>query len=103
MLQQITGDHFRQLLNIPQALYLSDGSALPVVIESVTDAPKAQMSDTTRMPFGVALSSPLLSEFIDGPCTIDLPELGRTDGFFVCRTPELGRDPTRTYLYISFN
>jgi len=104
MLQRITGEHFRQLLGTPQALYLSDGSELPVVIDSVEDLPRARLSDSSRMPFGVALSSPAAdTSLCDGPCAIDLPGLGRVEGIFVCRTPALGRDADRAYFYISFN
>lgn len=103
MLDQITGDHFRQLLGTSKPLYLSDGSEIPVVIVSVVDKPNARMSATGRMPFGVELSSPAQTTFIDGPCAIELPELGRIEGIVVSRTPELGRDANHTYFDITVN
>jgi hypothetical protein len=103
MQQQVNGNHFRQLLGTPSLLYLEDGSELPVSIDSVEDAPKARLSESSRMPFGVALSSSQSTAFVDGPCAIDLPGLGRVEGIFVSRTPALGRDANRAYFYITFN
>lgn len=103
MLDQITGDHFRQLLGTAKPLYLSDGSEIPVVIVSVVDKPNARMSANGRMPFGVELSSPAQTTFIDGPCAIELPELGRIDGIIVSRTPGLGRDAGQIYFDITVN
>ncbi len=103
MQQPVNGNHFRQLLGTPTLLHLEDGSELPVIIESVEDMPKARLSANSRMPFGVALSSPQSTAFVDGLCAIDLPGLGRTEGIFVSRAPALGRDASRAYFYISFN
>ncbi|TVT79003.1 hypothetical protein [Pseudomonas sp. H3(2019)] len=103
MQQQINSDHFRQLLETPSKLYLEDGSELSVIIESVEDAPRARLSESSRMPFGVTLSSPDLTSFVDGFCAIDLPELGRTKDIFISRTLAPGRDASRAYFYITFN
>jgi hypothetical protein len=103
MLDQITGEHFRQLLGTSKALYLSDGSQIPVTIVSVVDKPNARMSATGRMPFGVELRSPAQTSFIDGPCAIELPELGLIEGIVVSRTPELGRDAGHVYFDITVN
>ncbi|POA27289.1 MULTISPECIES: hypothetical protein [unclassified Pseudomonas] len=103
MQQQVNSDHFRQLLETPTLLYLEDGSQLSVIIELVEDVPRARLSESSRMPFGVTLSSPDLTSFVDGLCAIDLPELGRIEGIFVSRTLALGRDASRAYFYITFN
>ncbi|APC16618.1 hypothetical protein BLL42_13100 [Pseudomonas frederiksbergensis] len=103
MQQQVNGNHFRQLLGTPTLLYLEDGSELPVIIDSVEDTPKARLSASSRMPFGVALSSLQSTPFVDGLCAIDLPGLGRTADIYVSRTPALERDASRAYFYITFN
>ncbi|KTC33783.1 MAG: DUF6916 family protein [Pseudomonas sp.] len=103
MLQHVTGDHFRALLGAQCALHLEDGSLLPVVIESIQDKALARLSETSRLPFSVAVNALVPSDFIDGPCTIDLPELGRLEGVFVSRVPPLGRDANLAYYCISFN
>lgn len=103
MLEQVTGEHFRSLLEKPWTLYLSDGSHLPISIDAVEDAPRARITESARMPFGVSLSTSQATDFVDGLCAIELPELGRVEGVFVSRTPVLGRDASRAYFYITFN
>jgi hypothetical protein len=103
MQQQVNSNHFRQLVEKPSTLYLEDGSELPVIVESVEDVPRARLSEGSRMPFGVTLSSPQPTSFVDGLCAIDLPELGRIEGIYVSRTLALGRDANRAYFYITFN
>lgn len=103
MLEHVTGEHFRSLLEKTCTLYLSDGSPLPIVIDAVEDAPRSRLSENARMPFGVSLSTSQATDFVDGLCAIELPELGRMEGIFVSRSPVLGRDASRAYFYITFN
>lgn len=103
MLQHVTAEHFRTQLQRHCALRLEDGSDLPVVIASVEDKPLARLCDEQRTPFSVGLSSLQPSTFIDGLCSIELPELGTLESVFVSRVPALGRDPELAYYHISFN
>lgn len=41
--------------------------------------------------------------FTDGPCALDLPELGRVEGICVGRMAALGRDHAGAYFQINFN
>ena len=56
-----------------------------------------------RMPFSVELSSLQPTEFVDGLCAFELPELGRVDDIFVSRVPPMGRNPKLAYFHITFN
>lgn len=103
MLNTITLEHFRQIQGTTCVLQLDDGSALPVTIDDVREKPLARMSDTSRMPFTVTMTSLAPSEFIDGQCTIELPDAGHVPGIFVSRVPALGRDESLAYYHISFN
>jgi hypothetical protein len=49
------------------------------------------------------LSSLEATEFVDGLCALELPELGRVDGIFVSRVPPMGRPPELAYFHITFN
>lgn len=103
MLQAVHSHHFQPLLGQTSHLTLPDGSCLPVRIETLEETPRAKMPNTERMPFSVALNSLEATEFVDGLCALDVPELGRLEGVFVSRVPPMGRDPTVGYFYIAFN
>ncbi|HZX16038.1 MAG TPA: hypothetical protein VFF22_04100 [Pseudomonas sp.] len=103
MLQQVHSHHFQPLLGQISNLTLPDGSCLPVRIETLEETPRSKMPHSQRMPFNVALNSLQATAFVDGLCTLEVPELGRLEGLFVSRTPALGRDPALGYFYIAFN
>lgn len=103
MLNAITIEHFRQIEGTTCVLQLSDNSTLPVTIDEVREKPLARMSDNSRMPFQVTMTSLAPSEFIDGQCVIELPQVGPVQGIFVSRVPALGRDENLAYYHISFN
>ena len=103
MLQHVTAHHFRALKGSQCVLQLSDGSQLPIAMSAIDEKPLARLSDNQRLPFSVSLDSLAPSDFVDGLCSIDLPELGRLEEVFVSRVPPMGRDANLAYYCISFN
>ncbi|CAN1593687.1 hypothetical protein LOY35_01035 [Pseudomonas sp. B21-028] len=103
MLQAVHSHHFQPLLGQTSHLTLPDGSCLPVRIETLEHAPRAKMPHTERMPFSVEFNSLQATDFVDGLCALEVPELGRLEGVFVSRIPPMGRDPAVGYFYIAFN
>ncbi|MGR3888666.1 DUF6916 family protein [Pseudomonas sp. 1152_12] len=103
MLQAIQSQHFQELLGRSGILHLPDGSALQIHIEYVEEQPAAKMRYSERMPFSVELRSLEPTEFVDGLCALQLPELGQVQGIFVSRVPPMGRDPQLGYFHIAFN
>ena len=106
MLDRLASRHFAPLIGQTHPLILADGHALPIRVDSVSDQPKAQPPDApadSRMPFTVTLTALEPTAFICGPCTLDLPEVGRVEGIWVDRMASLGRDPTGHYFQILFN
>ncbi|MBC3386481.1 hypothetical protein [Pseudomonas sp. SWRI179] len=103
MLQQVHSRHFQPLLGRTGSLTLPDGSCLPVHFETLEESPRAKMPNTARMPFSVEFNSLEGTEFVDGLCALEVPELGKIEGVFVSRIPPMGRDPTLGYFYIAFN
>jgi len=103
MLQQVSSEHFQSLLDQPCPLHLPDGSQLPVQVESIELRPQSRLPENTRIPFNVLLRSLQPTDFVDGPCALDLPQLGRVDAVFVSREPPLGRDPALGYFNIVFS
>ncbi len=103
MLQQVSNEHFQPLVNQSCPLHLPDGSLLKVQVESIQLHPRAQLPQSPRLPFNVMLRSLEPTDFVDGLCALELPQLGRLDEVFVSREPPLGRDPTLGYFNIVFN
>lgn len=103
MLQQVHSRHFQPLLGQTGSLILPDGSCLPVRFETLEQTPRAKLPNTERMPFSVEFNSLESTDFVDGLCALQVPELGRLEGVFVSRIPPMGRDPTLGYFYIAFN
>lgn len=106
MLDRLEASHFAPLLAQPQQLILPDGSALPVRVDGVHENPRSRMPQAgaeSRMPFTVTLTALEPTAFIDGPCAIDLPALGRLEGIWVNRMAALGRDHAGAYFQIIFN
>ncbi|WP_017902361.1 hypothetical protein [Pseudomonas asplenii] len=103
MLQHVSSEHFQPLLDQPSLLHLPDGSQLQVRIEAIGLRPKAQLPEISRMPFTVQLHSLQPTDFVDGLCSLELPQTGLLEGIFVSREPALGRDPALGYFNIVFN
>ncbi|SDS35734.1 hypothetical protein SAMN05216598_1330 [Pseudomonas asplenii] len=103
MLQQVSSEHFQWLLDQTCPLHLPDGSVLPVQVEAVALHPQSRLPENSRMPFSVQLHSLQPTDFIDGLCGLELPQMGRVEDIFVSREPSLGRDPARGYFNIVFN
>ena len=103
MLQQVSSEHFQLLMKQHCPLHLPDGSLLPIEIETITLRPQSRLPESSRMPFNVVLRSLEPTEFVDGLCALELPQLGRVDAVFVSREPPLGRDPALGYFNIAFN
>lgn len=106
MLELVDFSHFNALSGEVCDLHLQDGSILPVLVDCVTSKPQSRnpyAPATQRMPFSVYLTATQPTEFIDGPCTIDLENFGRLEGVFVSRVAPLGRDPKVAYYQIVFN
>lgn len=103
MLQQVQSRHFQALLGKTGTLRLPDGSELPIHIETLAETPRSQLPNSERKPFSVEFTSLQPTDFVDGLCVMQLPELGQVEGIFVSRVPAMGRDPQRGYFYIAFN
>ncbi|OPA94818.1 hypothetical protein BFW87_12210 [Pseudomonas fluorescens] len=102
MLNLVTPEHFRPLLDRTSVLYLPDGSALPIQVQSLTDAPKATFPGSPRGAFRVLLESLEPTDFVDGLCRLPLAAACLED-VFVSREPAMGRDSGRGYFCIVFN
>jgi len=103
MLQQVQHQHFQALLGKTGTLRLPDGSELPIHFDSLEESPRSRMPKSERMPFVVEFNSLQSTEFVDGLCALELPELGYVEDIFVSRVPAMGRDPGVGYFYIAFN
>jgi hypothetical protein len=103
MLQQVQSHHFQPLLGQTSSMTLPDGSRLAIRFEHLEQTPRARMPNAERVPFGVELNSLQSTEFVDGLCSLEVPEIGRLEGVFVSRVPPAGRDPAMGYFYIAFN
>ncbi|MBD9610603.1 hypothetical protein IB245_03745 [Pseudomonas sp. PDM02] len=103
MLQQVQHQHFQALLGKTGTLRLPDGSELPIHFDSLEESPRSRMPKSERMPFVVEFNSLQPTEFVDGLCALELPELGYVEDIFVSRVPAMGRDPGVGYFYIAFN
>ena len=103
MLQQVQSQHFQALLGKTGTLRLPDGSEMLIHIDSLKETPHSQMPNSERMPFSVELNSLQPTDFVDGLCALELPELGKVEDIFVSRVPTMGRDPQLGYFYIAFN
>ncbi|MGF6704552.1 hypothetical protein BK661_15875 [Pseudomonas frederiksbergensis] len=103
MLQQVQSQHFQALLGKTGTLRLPDGSELPIHIDTLEERPRSQLPNSERMPFSVEFNSLQPTDFVDGLCGMELPELGRVKDIFVSRVPPMGRDPQLGYFYIAFN
>lgn len=102
MLNLVTLEHFRPLLARTSVLYLPDGSALPIQVQSLRETPDATLPGALRGAFSVRLSSLGPTDFVDGLCRLPLP--GATlEQVFVSREPAMGRDSERGYFCIVFN
>ncbi|MFJ2479368.1 DUF6916 family protein [Pseudomonas sp. NPDC087598] len=103
MLQSVKSQHFQALLGRIGTLYLPDGGTLQIHIGELEEKPLAKMRYSERMPFCVELNTLAPTEFVDGLCALELPELGRVEGIFVSRVPPMGRDPAMAYFHVTFN
>lgn len=106
MLDRLAAKHFAPLVGQPCQLTLPDGHPLQVHVDSVGEQPLARMPDAPaerRMPFTVTLTALEPTVFIDGLCSMELPELGPVDGIWIGRMAALGRDHAGAYFQIVFN
>lgn len=103
MLQAVQIQHVQPLLGQQRTLHLPDGTALPIRIEHLDEVPAAKTRYSERMPFCLEFNSLVPTEFVDGLCALELPELGLVEGIFVSRVPTMGRDSQLGYFCISFN
>jgi hypothetical protein len=55
------------------------------------------------VPFSVGLTAVQPTGFMDGGCTVDLPQLGQVSHLMVLREAALDRDPKQHYFQILFN
>ncbi len=103
MLQQVSSEHFQPLMKQHCPLHLPDGSQLPIQIEAIELRPQSRLPENARIPFNVRLQSLEPTDFVDGLCTLELPQLGHVEAVFVSREPAMGRDPSLGYYNIIFN
>lgn len=106
MLDRLDAKHFIPLVGQPHQLTLPDGHTLAVRIDSVREQPLARMPDAPadrRQPFSMTLTALEPTDFVDGPCAMDLPELGCVRDIWIGRMAALGRDHAGAYFQIVFN
>lgn len=103
MLDLLHSDHFTAVADRLLHLRLPDGRQLALAIDSVTQAPRSAMPESRRVPFCVTLHSLEPTDFVDGLCTLDLPDHGEVSDLYVSRNPPLGRDASLGYFSIVFN
>lgn len=106
MLDLVDASHFNPLTGKVCDVHLPNGSILPMQVDCVTAKPQSRnpyAPATRRMPFSVGLTATQTTEFVEGPCVIDLENFGRLEGVFVARVAPLGRDPNGAYYQIVFN
>lgn len=105
MLDRIHADHFRPLQGTLSTLFLPDGTQLPVQVLAVTEYPRARRHDAgaeERMPFTVDLTALEPTRLLDGPCGVELPELGRVEGIWISRVAVPGTPPEIASFQIVF-
>ncbi|WP_217475069.1 DUF6916 family protein [Stutzerimonas stutzeri] len=106
MLNLISAEHFLQLQGQVCEFAADTGETLLLRVDSVNLKPNARMpsaSAETRVPFSVGLTAMQPTGFMDGSCTVELPQLGRVSQLMVLREAALDRDPTQHYFQILFN
>ncbi|KAA0069864.1 hypothetical protein [Rhodanobacter sp. T12-5] len=106
MLDRLEAKHFTPLVDQPYQLTLPDGHVLAVRIDSVREQPLARMPDAPaerRLPFLVTLTALEPTDFVDGLCALELPELGCVRDIWIGRMAALGRDHAGAYFQIAFN
>lgn len=106
MLNLISADHFRQLQGQVCEFASDRGEKLLLRMDSVNLKPNARMPSAaaeTRVPFVVGLTAVQPTGFMDGGCTVELPQLGQVSHLMVLREAALDRDPQQHYFQILFN
>ncbi len=106
MLNLISAEHFRQLQGQVCEFTTGTGEKLLLRVDSVNLKPNARMpsaSAETRVPFSVGLTAVQPTGFMDGGCTLELPQLGLVSDLMVLREAALDRDPTQHYFQLLFN
>lgn len=106
MLNLISAEHFLQLQGQVCEFAADTGETLLLRVDSVNLKPNARMpsaSAETRVPFSVGLTAMQPTGFMDGSCTVELPQLGLVSQLMVLREAALDRDPTQHYFQILFN
>lgn len=106
MLDLISADHFRQVQGEVCEFVTDTGEKLLLRVDSVNLKPNARMpnsAEDTRVPFSVGLTAVQPTGFMDGGCTVDLPQLGQVSHLMVLREAALDRDPRQHYFQILFN
>ena len=106
MLDLISADHFRQVQGEVCEFVTDTGEKLLLRVDSINLKPNARMpnaAEDTRVPFSVGLTAVQPTGFMDGGCTVDLPQLGQVSHLMVLREAALDRDPRQHYFQILFN
>lgn len=106
MLNLISADHFRQLQGQVCEFATDRGEKLLLRVDSVNLKPNARMPNApeqTRVPFAVGLTAVQPTGFMDGGCSVELPQLGQVSHLMVLREAALDRDPKQHYFQILFN
>lgn len=104
MLDLLEASHFIPLTRKSCTLHLGDGRALQMIVDEVVSKPQSRNPYTTgRIPFSVYLTAVDASDFLEGPCALDLENFERLEGIHVSRVAPLGRDPAKAYYQIIFN
>jgi hypothetical protein len=106
MLEHIDISDFAAVSGKISTLHLPDGSTLSVKIDNLTSKPQSRnpyAPDTQRIPFSVNMTAQQATDFIGGPCAIDIDPSVRIEGVYVSRVAPLGRDPAGAYFEVVFN
>lgn len=88
MLGKVKARHFVALQGSTQKIVLGDEQSVSMRVERVVEHPRAQRSGAPageRVPFSVDLTALEPTQLLDGPCTIELPELGHVPNIWMTR------------------
>jgi len=106
MLDRIQASDFSHATGKICTLHLPDGSALAVLLDTVTVKEQYRnpyAKEGTRLPFIANLIAQQPTEFVEGNCDFEFEDGSRIDGIDVSRVAPLGRDPMVAYYQIIFN
>ena len=105
MLDVVRAEHFNALIGQVCRIESEDGADLTLTVERVHLRPEAQLPGTKdkREPFSVLLVAAGETGWVEGPCSLEIPGLGRLENVHMARTVPQSADLSKAYYQIMFN